>query len=50
MQLRDGLILLGLGAVVVYVLARVLIAQFFAEKRKAQHRLLRDLHKGEEVS
>ena len=50
MGLHDGLILLGIGAVVVYWLGRMLIVAFFAQKRRAQQALLRDLHKGEEVS
>ena len=50
MQLHDGLILLALGAVVVYGLGRVLICAFFAAKRRSQQRLLRDLMRGEELS
>jgi len=50
MELHDGLLLLAVGAAVVYGLGRLLIAAFFAAKRRSQMRLLRDLYRGEEVS
>lgn len=47
MGLHDGLVLLAVGAAVVYGLGRLLIAAFFAAKRRSQKRLLRDLYKEE---
>lgn len=49
MALHDGMILLLVGAAVVYGLGRSLIWAFFAAKRRNQQRLLRDLY-NEELS
>jgi hypothetical protein len=50
MGLHDALFLLVLGAVVVYGLGRMLIASYFAAKRRNQQLLMHELSKGEEVS
>lgn len=49
MALHDGLVILAFGAAVVYGLGRLLIAAYFAAKRRSQMRLLRDLY-NEELS
>lgn len=50
MQLHDGILLLAVGAAVVYGLGRLLIAAYFAQKRRSQMKLLRDFYRGEELS
>jgi hypothetical protein len=50
MELHDLIILLMVGAVVVYVIGRGLIKAFFVAKRRHQQRLIRDLIRGEEIS